>query len=116
MQKLTAVDWSGEGSLVVSGVRYDITPTGRVAIAEVSMDGADQTYRIADLGTAQVLHLVAYPANPVTTSGAYVAYGAGNGAYDAFLTGPVVITAADLAASTPGAPPGSRPSAPFFLE
>jgi hypothetical protein len=114
VQDLTAVDWSSEGSVVVAGVRYDSARTGRVAIADVSIDGASQNDRLADLGTARVSHLAAYPANPATTTGgaAVVAYEAGNGAYDVLL-GPVLITAADLATPVPS---GSRPSAPFFLE
>lgn len=114
MRDLTAVDWSSESSVVVAGVLYDQVRTGRVAIADVSIDGASQTNRLADLGTARVRHLVAYPANPATTSGGAtsVAYDAGGGAYDV-LAGPVLISAGNLV--TP-VPPGSRPSAPFFLE
>jgi hypothetical protein len=110
---LTAVDWSSEGSLLVAGLRAD---TARVAIMEVTIDGAVQTDRQADLGTARITYLVAYPANPVTNSeGANaVAYVADNVAYDVLQT-PKRISVADIAGTVSNPPAGTLPTAPFFL-
>ena len=109
---LTAVDWSSEGFLVVAGVRPD---SKRVAIMEVSIDGAAQTYRLQDLGTREVPYLTAMPANPTRgeeTSGA-IAYLQGNAAYDEVE--PDRITVGDLAERIEDPPEGVFPGAPFFL-
>ena len=114
MRELTAVDWSSEGSLVVAGVRTD---KDRVAITDVSIDGAVQTYRQPDLGTARITHLVAYPANPVINTGDAnaVAYVADDVAYNV-LSAPEADRRRRRGRA--GAQPGGRavlPTAPFFL-
>ena len=114
MKSLTAVDWSSEGWLVIGGTRAD---TGRVAIMDMTIDGALPSYRLPDLGTEQVGYLTAYPASPLEngrqTSGS-VAYQAGGAAYDA-LADATRITAADLAQQAPNPPQGAVPTAPLFL-
>ncbi|GAB1645201.1 LpqB family beta-propeller domain-containing protein [Krasilnikovia sp. MM14-A1259] len=114
MREVTAVDWSSEGWLVVAGVRAD---TRRVAIVDVSIDGALEYDRLQDLGTEKVTYLTAYPANPATgrptsDSVSYVADGA---AYDALFEA-VRITVADLAEPVQNPPAGVAPTAPFFLD
>jgi hypothetical protein len=113
MRELTAVDWSSEASLVVAGVRTD---KDRVAITDVSTDGAEQTYRQLDLGTARITHLVAYPANPVVNSGDAnaVAYVADNVAYNV-LSQPKRIVAGDVTGPVASPAAGVLPTAPFFL-
>jgi hypothetical protein len=110
LRDLTAVDWSSEGSVVVAGTGG----ANRRAIADVSIDGAVQTNRQPDLGEAQISHLVAYPANPVTGVDANsVAYMAGGIAYDV-LGAPTPIGAADVVG--PQVPNATvRPGYPFFL-
>jgi hypothetical protein len=114
LRDLTAVDWSSEGSVVVAGV---VGATNRVAITDVSIDGAVQTDRQPDLGAERITHLVAYPANPATTTSGdanAVAYVADGVAYDV-VTGPKRIGVADLAAPVPSPADGELPTAPFFL-
>jgi hypothetical protein len=113
MRTLTAVDWSSEGWLVVGGVR---AATGRVAIMDISIDGAQQSERLRDLGSVSVTHLSAYPQNPVegrqnADAVAYVARGA---AYDA-LVDPTPITVGELAVPPADRPAGVSPTEPFFL-
>ena len=111
LRSLTAVDWSSEGVLVVAGLRSD----DRVAIMEVSIDGADQSDRLPDLGSNPVTYLTAAPANPTRgeeTSGA-IAYVLGTGAYDE--VNPDQIGVADLAQPVNDPPKDMVPSAPFFL-
>jgi hypothetical protein len=113
MSSLTAVDWIGEGTLVVAGAKPD---SGRFAIMDVSIDGATQTDRLADLGNTKVSYLVASPANPTGNeeAGTAVAYVWGGAAYDE--TGADKIAVKDLAQPVPNAradaPP---PTAPAFL-
>lgn len=112
LRDLTAVDWSSEGLLVVAGVRRDAQ---RVAFLEVSIDGAAQDLRVADLGSNPVTYLTAVPANPLRgadTSGA-IAYVLGNQAYDE--TDPDPIAVGDLAEAVPNPPKNVEPLAPFFL-
>jgi hypothetical protein len=113
LNELSAVDWSSEGFVVVAGVRGE---ANRVAITDVSIDGALQTDRQPDLGTARITQLAAYPANPVINSGDanVVAYVADNVAYDV-LGEPKSITVADIAGAVPSPAPGVLPSSPFFL-
>ena len=54
---LSAVDWAQENTLAVAG------STNRSAVYEVSVDGAQQTALVTDVG-ARVTHLAVYPANP----------------------------------------------------
>jgi Lipoprotein LpqB beta-propeller domain len=114
LRDLTAVDWSSESSLVVSGVRPD---TGRVALMDVSIDGASQVDRLSDLGNVKVSYLAAYPANPIRGAGDAdaVAYVANNLAYDAF-SDPQRIDARDVSGPVRNAGAAAPPTAPFFLE
>lgn len=116
LRALSAVAWSSEGTVVVSGVRND---TNRVAIADVSIDGAQLTYRLKDIGNDQVTHLAAYPINPVThtqVSDAVVAYVARGDAWNAAGYA-ARIKASDLAgpANSPSSS-GATLTAPFFLD
>jgi hypothetical protein len=112
LRDLTAVDWSSEGLLVVAGVRPD---SRRVAIMEVSIDGASQTSRLPDLGSNPVTYLTAVPANPTRgeeTSGA-IAYVLDNAAYDE--VNPDQLEVGDLAETVTNPPKDVLPGAPFFL-
>jgi hypothetical protein len=112
LQGLTAVDWSSEGLLAVAGVRPD---SQRVAIAEVSIDGAAQNERLPDLGSNSVTYLTAVPADPARgeeTSGA-IAYVLSDSAYDELNPDPIEV--ADLAEPVADPPKDVVPSAPFFL-
>jgi hypothetical protein len=107
------VDWSSEGWLVIGGVRAE---TGRVAIMDVTTDGAQITERLSDLGSVSVSYLTAFPASPedgrqVSDSVLYVARGA---AYEA-LTDPTPLGATDLAEPVVNPPAGAAPTAPLFL-
>jgi hypothetical protein len=108
---LTAVDWSSESLLAVAGKRSD---SSRVAIMDVSIDGAQQTDRLSDLGSNPVTYLAALPANPTrgeeTGTIAYVLDGA---AYDEINPDPIGVD--DLAEQVADPPPNVQPSAPFFL-
>jgi hypothetical protein len=113
MRTLTAVDWSSEGWLVIGGI---LASNDRVAIMDVSIDGAERSDRLPDLGSVQVTYLTAYPARPADSrqnsdSVAYVARGA---AYDAFVD-PTPITVGDLALPVPNPPAGVAPTEPFVL-
>jgi hypothetical protein len=113
MSSLTAVDWSGEGTLAVAGVKPD---SGRAAIMDVSIDGAAQTDRLSDLGSNLVTYLTAFPASPTQSEDASVpmAYVLGNAAYDE--TAPDKIDVGDLAQPVANPRPGvPSPNAPFFL-
>ena len=113
LEDLSAVDWSSESFVLVAGVGGE---TGRVAITDVSIDGAVQTNRQADLGTARITHLVAYPANPVVPDGdaKTVSYVADDVAYDV-LGEPKRIAVTDIAGPVPSPAAGVLPTAPFFL-
>lgn len=115
LRDVTAVDWSSEASVVVAGVRTD-NSRGRTAIMDVSLDGVSYTDRLSDLGTANVTHLAAYPADPTDPGDANsVAYVADAVAWEA-LAPPVRIDASDLALPVPSPPAGAAlPTAPFFL-
>jgi hypothetical protein len=114
LRDLTAVDWGSEGSVVVAGV---VGATNRVAITDVSIDGAVQNDRQPDLGAERITHLVAYPANPATTTSGdanAVAYVADNVAYDV-VAEPKRIGVTDIAGAVPSPAAGVLPTAPFFL-
>jgi hypothetical protein len=113
LRDLSAVDWSSEGFVLVAGVSGE---SGRVAITDVSIDGAVQTNRQADLGTAVITHLVAFPANPVVPDGdaKTVSYVADGVAYDV-LGEPKRIAVTDIAGPVPSPAAGVLPAAPFFL-
>jgi lipoprotein LpqB-like beta-propeller protein/sporulation and spore germination protein len=112
MSKLTAVDWSSEGWLVVGGTG----PGDRVAITDITLDGARISPRLDDLGTEQISYLTAYPANPVNLQqhSDSVAYAAGGGAYDA-LAEATKISFRDLVNPPASSPNGATPTAPLFL-
>ena len=111
LRDVTAADWGSEGTLVVAGVRSD---SRRVAIMDVSIDGASQTDRLADLGSKGVTYLATLPANPTDeeTSNA-VAYVLDNAAYDE--VNPDRLQAGDLANPPANAPADVLPTMPFFL-
>jgi len=83
---------------------------------DVTIDGAAQSDRLADLGEPRVTYLSAYPANPVNAGGAdVVSYMADGLAYDA-NSGPQRLTLADVAGPLPSAGgTADTPTAPFFL-
>jgi hypothetical protein len=112
MNPLTVVDWSSEGWLVVGGTG----PGKRVAITDMTLDGARTSSRLDDLGTEPISYLTAYPVNPVggQQHSDSVAYAAGDGAYDA-LTEATKITARDLVNPSANQPNGAAPTAPLFL-
>ncbi|MGW0432920.1 LpqB family beta-propeller domain-containing protein [Micromonospora sp. NPDC003197] len=108
--ELSAVEWSGENSLVVAGVR------SRPAIYEITVDGALELTFDNDTET-RVTHLATYPNNPVVPpSLGRVMYEANSIARaDRFSTferiGPD-----QVADRSTGSPTGSHnPSAPFFF-
>jgi Lipoprotein LpqB beta-propeller domain len=112
MRGLSAVDWASETKLVVAGVKQN----GRVAVMEVSTDGAAQSDLLPDLGTDRVTYLAAYPASPVSgkEEATAVMYVADKAAYDAF--DPAKIGVADLAPPVASPPAGVVPTAPLFLD
>ena len=112
MRALTAVDWSSEGWLVVGGTG----PDNRVAIMDITIDGARSSARLDDLGTEQISYLTAYPASPVSgqQNSDSVAYAAGGGAYDALFEA-TKISPRDLVNPPANPPPGVDPTAPLFL-
>jgi hypothetical protein len=116
LRAISAVAWSSEGWLVVSGVRTD---TDRVAIADVSVDAAQLAFRLRDIGNDQVTYLAAYPINPIThtqVSDAVVAYVARGDAWNAAGYASK-IKATDLAgpANSPSSSSATL-TAPFFLD
>jgi hypothetical protein len=112
MLGLTAVDWGGEATLVVSGRQPD---DNRVAVMDVSIDGASQTARLTELGSNTLSYLTAYPANPSQNGGSVpVAYQQNGGAFDEFSSSRG-IGVADLAQPVTNPRPGAQVTAPFFL-
>ncbi|GGK86118.1 LpqB family beta-propeller domain-containing protein [Mangrovihabitans endophyticus] len=112
MPTITALDWSSEGWVVVAGTRAD---NKRVAVMDTTVDGAQQSMRLPDLGSEAISYLSAYPASPTgpETSGS-VAYVAGSRAYDV-LADPSHIGVDDLAKPVSDPPSGVQPTKPFFL-
>jgi hypothetical protein len=108
---LTAVDWASETQLVVAGVRPD---SRRVAMMDVSIDGAGQTDRLADLGSKTITFLATLPANPARDDApTAVAYVLNDLAYDEL--DPDKLEARDLADPPTDPPADVLPGAPFFL-
>lgn len=108
LRQITAVDWSKETEFLVAGTN----PDGRVAIWQVSPDGAldDQ---VAE--TSAVTYLVAYPENPLVSGSGptkfmYVADGV---AYD-FVGVNSVLESGEVVGAPADATAGSV-TAPFFL-
>ncbi|WP_433828581.1 LpqB family beta-propeller domain-containing protein [Actinoplanes sp. CA-015351] len=117
LNPVTAADFSGEGWLTVAGTRGG---DGRVSVMDVTIDGALQDPRLADLGDDTVNYVTAYPANPTNPvsnelgNADYVSYTTADAAWDALST-PVRIDAADLAQPPGDQPENTVPAAPFFL-
>ncbi|HEU4346285.1 MAG TPA: LpqB family beta-propeller domain-containing protein [Actinoplanes sp.] len=111
LRDLTAVDWGSESTLVVAGISPE---NNRVAMMDVSIDGATQTNRLADLGSKPVTYLATQPANPAREEAAVaVAYVVDGAAYDE--ANPDRLDAGDLAKPLADPPAGVLPGAPFFL-
>jgi hypothetical protein len=113
LASITAVDFSGEGWLAVSGVRRD---NGRTSIVYTSVDGALQSPVLQDMGNQTVTYLISYPANPLIrrNSVGSVLYSTGKNAFEA-LSSAVQIGVKDLAGPTGEPRPEVVPEAPFFL-
>ncbi|MCA2215563.1 LpqB family beta-propeller domain-containing protein [Jidongwangia harbinensis] len=111
MRTHTAVDWSSEGWLAIGGIREQ---NNRVAIMDVSIDGAQRSERLNDLGSVTVSYLTAYPAAPDSAHSDSVVYVASGAAYEA-LVDPTPIGPADLADPVADPPAGAAPTAPLFL-
>ncbi len=115
LKTATAVSWSSETYLTVAGVR----PNDRVAILDVTIDGAlAGPIRLDDIGAEPVTYLTAYPSSPVNSTGSEQSdtksFMAGNSAYDV-LSEPVPITPQQLVGPVLN-PPATAPTAPFFLD
>lgn len=113
LNRLTAVDWTSESSLVVAGARID---NSRSAISDVSIDGAVQTLRLGDLGDVSINYLIASPASPSGSDdlAVPVAYVLGAAAFDEAR--PDKIDLKDLAVPVTNAKAGvPLPTAPAFL-
>jgi hypothetical protein len=112
MKSLTAVDWSSEGWLVIGGTS---PVNNRVAIMDMTIDGAQVNIRLPDLGLEPVTYLTAYPADPDSgrqTSDS-VAYVTSSGAYDA-LADATRIATTDLSDPPANPPTGVVPTVPLF--
>jgi Lipoprotein LpqB beta-propeller domain len=114
MINLTGVDWSDEGTLVVSGLRPD--NDNRVAIMDVSIDGAVQNLRLPDLGSRTLSHLTAYPADPAGNGSTEVpvAYESNGAAYDE-SSSEKKIGVGELAPPVTNPRAALQLTAPFFL-
>jgi hypothetical protein len=111
LRDLTAVAWGSESLLVVSGVRPE---SQRVAMMDVSIDGAGQTDRLADLGSNPVTYLSTVTADPSReATPPAVAYVLNGDAYDE--VDPDQLEVGDLADPPANPPAGVLPSAPFFI-
>ncbi len=113
LASVAAVAWSSENWLTIAGVRSE---DGRVTIMDVTIDGALQVPRLADIGDKTVSYLTTYPTGP--TSGRensdVISYMAAGSAWEAAST-PLPIKVTDLAGTTTNPPAGMTPTAPFFL-
>ncbi|WP_428961785.1 LpqB family beta-propeller domain-containing protein [Micromonospora fluostatini] len=105
---LSAVDWSGENTLVVAG------SGGRPAVHQTSVDGALETPLNSDVG-ARVTHLAAYPVNPVVSISIGTLMYEANGVayrsnpYERIKQEQVLLT------PQPGTGRQGNPTAPFFF-
>jgi len=114
--ELTQVDWVAENLVVAAGTNTD----GRVALYDITVDGAIETGAPRDLGGASVTHLAAYPVSPLgkSTVGArmYVANGI---PYDLFEPSeqlrPEEVVGVDSVATPASENVSGDVSAPFFL-
>jgi hypothetical protein len=116
---VTAVGFNSEGWLTVAGVRAS---DRRTTIVDVSIDGALQTGRLADLGDKPVESLTVYPANPLTSNpntgraySRFVSYSYEGKAWEA-LAGPKAIGTDQLAGQPADPSADAVPTAPFYLE
>ncbi|MEV4625667.1 LpqB family beta-propeller domain-containing protein [Micromonospora sp. NPDC049523] len=105
---VTAVDWSGESRLALAGTQSN----RRSVIENISSDGALENGLVDDT-RGDVLHLAAYPDNPLSRTQLGVMYET-NGAASATDR----LIGRDQVAPNPGPAPSvsasSKPSAPFF--
>ena len=118
LNRLTAVDWRDDGTVVVSGVRPD---TNHVAVMDVAIDGATQWhagygdpgsgFRLGDLGSNPLTYLTTYPS---TGTALPMAYQLNNGGYDE-SSSEKRMTLADLAQPLPNPKTTGQVTAPFFL-
>jgi hypothetical protein len=107
LRDLSAVDWFGENSLVVAGVKGN----GRAAIHKLNVDGTQESEEVTDIG-APVTHLAAYPGNPELPALAPALYEANEVAYVSGMP----IGREHVVPGAEGPPPGSgTPTAPFYL-
>ena len=112
LRNLTAVTWSSQEWLTLSGLKPD---ADRYAVMDIPIDGTEYSYRQDDLGSNPVTNLTSRPANAARSdenSGA-VAYMLSGAAYDEQK--PVRMTADDLAVKVANPPKDMLPIAPFFL-
>ncbi|MFV2022009.1 LpqB family beta-propeller domain-containing protein [Micromonospora sp. LOL_023] len=114
LTEITQVDWVAETLLVVAGTN----PDGRVAIHDMTVDGAIETPSLRDLGNASVTHLAGYPANPVSGGAVGARMYVANGIpYDLFEPSEQIrleeVEGVDPAATADD--PAAVATAPFFL-
>ncbi|MGN9779234.1 LpqB family beta-propeller domain-containing protein [Micromonospora sp. H33] len=107
LTNLSAVDWSGENTLVVAG------SAGQPAIYEISVDGARET-ALQDTGAA-VAHLSAYPANPAAQLSGKVMYEANGVAYRGVPFEQIHRDQVQDVTPPPAGVRAGNPTAPFFL-
>ena len=111
LRTVTAVDFSGESWLTVSGVGNG----DRTAMLNMSIDGGLQSVWLPDMGKVSVTYLTSYPANPASSSyGTSVLYSTGGDAWEAFTTSQQ-ITVEQLAGPPEQRRDGVAPGAPLFL-
>jgi hypothetical protein len=111
LRRPTAVAWFSENMLVVAG--HDAR--GRAALYDLTVDGAVESVRVADLGAATISRLVASPYNPVRGVNPQVMYEANGSAWNASPE-PRRIDVADLVGVEERLLGGrTQPTAPFFL-
>lgn len=111
LRDLTAVEWSGESNIIVAGLL-----DRQVTLYEMTVDGTQETNRASERGTVKVIHLAAYPANPVhIAGGGRVMYEAANGVVWDSLTGRIDPGQVDGSPRGSAGPEPRIPTAPFFL-
>lgn len=114
LSPVTAAGFTAEGWLTVAGQQLS---DKRTTMVDMSIDGAVQSGRLADLGDKPVDSIAAYPSNPLVSRAPFrsVSYSWGGKAWEA-LSIPGVI-GVDKVAGLSGEPPaGAVPTAPFYLE
>jgi hypothetical protein len=113
LSSVSAVDFNNEGWLTVAGV----SANRQVAIEDMTIDGALEQNRLADLGDRPVDSLDAYPANPAGTHqfSRAICYTSDGKAWEK-LYKPDLITGDRLSGGPGNAPATTVPTAPFYLE